>query len=129
MLDEPFGSLDPANHIRIMRELIEWMRERNKDGKCSLIIISHTPKLEKEISRGLDILEPPAYEREMYSKLKSKLEKGKSRKSEYGYPVHYWQIKVAGMEDQEPSDHGSSVDQTKDKHWKKMSLKFGSKDQ
>ena len=123
MLDEPFGSLDPANHIRIMRELIEWMRERNKKGKCSLIIISHTPKLEKEISRGLDIIYPPKYaERtDMYLELRKKVK----NYEKFGYPVHYWQIKVEGVDDKEPEDHGSSQQQNNDKHWKKFHLKFG----
>ena len=126
MLDEPFGSLDPANHIRIMRELIEWMRERNKRGSCSLIIISHTPKLEKEISRGLDILKPPVYDQNnsLYTKLFSSLKKGGT----VGYPVRYWEIQVEGVDNKEPDDHGSSTTQTKDKHWEKIGLNFGSQE-
>lgn len=111
MLDEPFGSLDPANHIRIMRELLDWMEERNKDkGKCSMIIISHTPKLEKEISRGLDLVLPPEYAD------KNKLPPNK------GFPVRTWEIVAKGLSSQEPEEHGSTQEQIRNKQWKTYSF-------
>jgi len=49
ILDEPFGSLDPKNHRNIMLELKEWALK----GSRSLLMISHTPKIEAGIAGGV----------------------------------------------------------------------------
>jgi DNA repair exonuclease SbcCD ATPase subunit len=65
MLDEPFGSLDPKNHVKIMEQLSEWANgmyfDGNKNNNVSraLLMISHTPDIEQSIavSKGLNNVE------------------------------------------------------------------------
>ena len=44
LLDEPFGSLDPENHINWMNRLLIWLRKN--DQKRAMVMISHTQEIE-----------------------------------------------------------------------------------
>lgn len=54
MLDEPFGSLDPKNHVSIMKDLTTWA---TKEINRSLFMISHTPNIEKGIADNMSVFE------------------------------------------------------------------------
>ena len=49
LLDEPFGALDPAAHLRLMEALIAWLRE---PGLSAAVLVSHTADLDLGLARA-----------------------------------------------------------------------------
>jgi ABC-type nitrate/sulfonate/bicarbonate transport system ATPase subunit len=43
LLDEPFGALDPAAHLRLMDALLRWLRD--SDGRAA-VLVSHSPRVD-----------------------------------------------------------------------------------
>jgi len=40
LLDEPFGSVDPPAHLRLMESLLAWLRD---SGRRAAVLVSHSP--------------------------------------------------------------------------------------
>lgn len=56
IMDEPFGSLDPENHIRLMEEFCEWLKDNTENGQlASILLISHTPDIDINLAYKSDI--------------------------------------------------------------------------
>ena len=47
LLDEPFGSLDPNNHIEWMKKILQW---KDQKENRAILMISHTQEIEKGLS-------------------------------------------------------------------------------
>jgi ABC-type multidrug transport system ATPase subunit len=43
LLDEPFGSVDPPAHLRLMQSLLGWLRE---SGRRAAVLVSHSPRVD-----------------------------------------------------------------------------------
>ncbi|MGZ6124086.1 MAG: ATP-binding cassette domain-containing protein, partial [Myxococcales bacterium] len=50
LLDEPFGAVDPAAHLRLMEALLGWVREGS--GRNAAILVSHSPLVDLGLARG-----------------------------------------------------------------------------
>lgn len=50
LLDEPFGAVDPAAHLRLMEALLGWVREPG--GRNTAILVSHSPLLDLGLARA-----------------------------------------------------------------------------
>jgi ABC-type cobalamin/Fe3+-siderophores transport system ATPase subunit len=50
LLDEPFGAVDPAAHLRLMEALLGWVREAG--GTNAAILVSHSPLLDLGLARA-----------------------------------------------------------------------------
>jgi len=40
LLDEPFGSVDPPAHLRLMQSLLAWLRD---SSRRAAVLVSHSP--------------------------------------------------------------------------------------
>ncbi len=49
LLDEPFGALDPAAHLRLMDAMLTWLRE--SPGRAA-ILVSHSPLVDLGLARA-----------------------------------------------------------------------------
>jgi ABC-type molybdenum transport system ATPase subunit/photorepair protein PhrA len=49
LLDEPFGALDPAAHLRLMDGMLTWLRE--SPGRAA-ILVSHSPLVDLGLARA-----------------------------------------------------------------------------
>jgi ABC-type nitrate/sulfonate/bicarbonate transport system ATPase subunit len=52
LLDEPFASLDPAAHLRLMGALLGWMTESNDRAA---VLVSHRPLVDLGVARAFGI--------------------------------------------------------------------------
>ena len=52
LLDEPFGALDPAAHLRLMDALLRWLRE---SPRRSAVLVSHSPLVDLGLSRAFGV--------------------------------------------------------------------------
>jgi ABC-type nitrate/sulfonate/bicarbonate transport system ATPase subunit len=50
LLDEPFGAVDPAAHLKLMEALLGWVREAA--GRNAAILVSHSPLLDLGLARA-----------------------------------------------------------------------------
>ncbi|MFL5396901.1 MAG: ATP-binding cassette domain-containing protein [Myxococcales bacterium] len=53
LLDEPFGALDPAAHLRLMNSLLAWLREG--EGQSAAVLVSHSPEMDLGLARACGI--------------------------------------------------------------------------
>jgi ABC-type nitrate/sulfonate/bicarbonate transport system ATPase subunit len=53
LLDEPFGALDPAAHLRLMNLLLAWLREG--EGRSAAVLVSHSPEMDLGLARACSI--------------------------------------------------------------------------
>lgn len=53
LLDEPFGAVDPAAHLRLMEALLGWVREAG--GRNAAILVSHSPLVDLGLARASGI--------------------------------------------------------------------------
>jgi ABC-type iron transport system FetAB ATPase subunit len=53
LLDEPFGALDPAAHLRLMNLLLAWLREG--EGQSAAVLVSHSPQMDLGLARACGI--------------------------------------------------------------------------
>src|SRR4051812_17177392 len=53
LLDEPFGALDPAAHLRLMNLLLAWLREG--EGQSAAVLVSHSPEMDLGLARACGI--------------------------------------------------------------------------
>jgi ABC-type nitrate/sulfonate/bicarbonate transport system ATPase subunit len=51
LLDEPFGALDPAAHLRLMGSLLGWLR----DSRNSAVLVSHSPLVDLGLARAAGV--------------------------------------------------------------------------
>jgi ABC-type multidrug transport system ATPase subunit len=52
LLDEPFGSLDPAAHLRLMEALLGWVRE---SADRAAVLVSHRPMVDLGLARAFGV--------------------------------------------------------------------------
>ncbi len=50
LLDEPFGSVDPPAHLRLMGVLLDWLRDGH--GRNAAILVSHSPLVDLGLARA-----------------------------------------------------------------------------
>jgi len=50
LLDEPFGAVDPAAHLRLMEALLGWVGEAGAGNAA--ILVSHSPLLDLGLARA-----------------------------------------------------------------------------
>ena len=53
LLDEPFGALDPAAHLRLMEALTGWLRDSL--GRSAAVLVSHTAQMDLGLARASGI--------------------------------------------------------------------------
>jgi ABC-type nitrate/sulfonate/bicarbonate transport system ATPase subunit len=51
LLDEPFGALDPAAHLRLMEALFGWLG----DSRNSAVLVSHSPLVDLGLARAAGV--------------------------------------------------------------------------
>jgi ABC-type nitrate/sulfonate/bicarbonate transport system ATPase subunit len=49
LLDEPFGSVDPAAHLRLMEALLAWLRD---SSRRAAVLVSHSPQTDLGLARA-----------------------------------------------------------------------------
>lgn len=49
LLDEPFGALDPAAHLRLMEALLGWLRASSRNAA---VLVSHSPLVDLGLARA-----------------------------------------------------------------------------
>ncbi len=49
LLDEPFGALDPAAHLRLMDALLGWLRASERNAA---VLVSHSPLVDLGLARA-----------------------------------------------------------------------------
>jgi len=52
LLDEPFGSVDPPAHLRLMRSLLGWLRDSNRRAA---VLVSHSPLVDLGLARAFGV--------------------------------------------------------------------------
>jgi ABC-type cobalamin/Fe3+-siderophores transport system ATPase subunit len=50
LLDEPFGALDPPQHIRLMEEILQWLRA--SQGRNAAVLVTHSPLMDLGLARA-----------------------------------------------------------------------------
>ncbi len=50
LMDEPFGSVDPAAHLRMMRTLARWLARGQAPNAA--VLVSHSPTADASLARG-----------------------------------------------------------------------------
>ena len=53
LLDEPFGAVDPAAHLRLMEELLSWVSEPSR--RNSAVLVSHSPRMDLGLARAFGV--------------------------------------------------------------------------
>jgi ABC-type nitrate/sulfonate/bicarbonate transport system ATPase subunit len=51
LLDEPFGALDPAAHLRLMEALLGWLC----DSRNAAVLVSHSPLVDLGLARAAGV--------------------------------------------------------------------------
>jgi ABC-type nitrate/sulfonate/bicarbonate transport system ATPase subunit len=52
LLDEPFASLDPAAHLRLMDALLAWVSDSNDRAA---VLVSHRPLVDLGLARAFGV--------------------------------------------------------------------------
>ena len=53
LLDEPFGAVDPAAHLRLMNALLGWVNEPSR--RNAAILVSHSPLMDLGLARAFGV--------------------------------------------------------------------------
>jgi ABC-type multidrug transport system ATPase subunit len=52
LLDEPFGSVDPPAHLRLMQSLLGWLRDSNRRAA---VLVSHSPLVDLGLAHAFGV--------------------------------------------------------------------------
>jgi ABC-type multidrug transport system ATPase subunit len=52
LLDEPFGSVDPPAHLRLMQSLLGWLRD---SGRRAAVLVSHSPLVDLGLAQAFGV--------------------------------------------------------------------------
>jgi ABC-type nitrate/sulfonate/bicarbonate transport system ATPase subunit len=52
LLDEPFGSVDPPAHLRLMQSLLAWLRD---SSRRAAVLVSHSPRVDLGLAQAFGV--------------------------------------------------------------------------